>query len=366
MKERLMSHKQNTAVICLSPFQGGMELDALHLSKMFSEISDVTLIAKEGTFIAQTFLAQNDHHGVSLHTVDFKRSLSYTLFSQVRQIIKERNIKNVLFLGASELKSLYFSFLGLEINLIIRHGTTKSSSKKDWFHRLIYSDVNYHIAICEHLARNVKKIIPFGSQTKLKVIYPSLNLFPEQKIDFDSRPHHPIQILHVGRIADGKGQKSALKACEILYKNSIDFVFNIAGGFHEPFKKEFLEFLEALPYKESVNMIGHTSEIGTYYLKNDIFLFPSEGEGLSNAFIEAMVYGLSAISYDNTSFPELQELGFSFALVKDQDISALQEALLNTVLNYQEQIKSNQNNADLSLELFSKERELLAFSELLL
>ena len=360
-----MIQKANTAVICLSLYQGGMELDALHLSQMFSEISEVTLIAKKGTFIAQTFLAQEENHGVSLHAIDFKRSLSYALFSEVRQIIKEKNIKNVLFLGASELKSLYFSFLGLEINLIIRHGTTKSTPKKDWFHRLIYSDVHYHIAICEHLGRNVEKIIPFGPKTKLKVIYPSLNLTPKTKIDFKKRPHQPLQILHVGRIADGKGQITALKACEVLFKNNINFVFNIAGGFDTPFKAHFLEYLETLEYKEHINLIGHTSEIESHYLNNDIFLFPSEGEGLSNAFIEAMVYGLTAITFDNTSFPELQNLGFSFKLVEDQNIEALQEALLESVLKYREQINNNQENALLSRQLFSKERELLAFSKLL-
>ena len=78
-----------------------------------------------------------------------------------------------------------------------------------------------------------------------------------------------------------------------------------------------------------------------------------------------MVYGLSAITYDNTSFPELQDLGFSFKLLEDQDIEVLKERLLESVLKYREQIDANRKNTLLSQQLFSKERELLAFSEIL-
>ena len=102
-----------------------------------------------------------------------------------------------------------------------------------------------------------------------------------------------------------------------------------------------------------------------YYLLSDIFLFPSDGEGLSNAFIEAMIYGLSAISYDNTSFPELQELGFSFSMVKNQDVEQLKEALLEVVQNYQRHLHINPENAKLSKELFTEQRELKEFYDLL-
>lgn len=361
IKEVTLTQKANTAVICLSPYQGGMELDALHLSKMLSTITNVTLIAKKEHFIANTFLAQNDKNDVALETISFKSSLSLSIISTVRRIIKEKNIKNVLFLGASELKSLYFAFLGLDINLIIRHGTTKSSPKKDWFHRLIYSDVTTHIAICEHLARNVKKIIPFGPDTQLKVIYPSLNVnfLSPSKNSF----HTPLRLLHVGRIAPAKGQLEAIQACAVLHDNNIDFTLQCVGSFDKDYENEFRSFLDTLSYKEKIEIVGHTDQISTFYEKSDIFLFPSAGEGLSNAFIEALSAGLLCISFDNTSFPELQELGFETLIVPDQNIDLLQkkvlEAAQTTKFDYAK------TNHFLTKELFSLQKELDSFSELL-
>ena len=363
-QEVTLIQKANTAVICLSPYQGGMELDSLTLSEMLSKVSDLTLIAQKDCFISSEY-KKRVNPTFTLHEIAFKKSLSPSIIFGVRQIIQDKEIKNVLFLGASELKSLYFSFLGLEINLIIRHGTTKSSPKKDWFHRLIYSNVNYHISICKHLARNVKTIIPFGPMTQERVIYPSLNITPSQEVDYSSKPHQPLQLLHVGRIAAGKGQKTAIEACKILYENQIDFEFNLVGGFHDPYKETFLNFIETLEYREKINLVGHTKEVERYYLQSDIFLFPSDGEGLSNAFIEAMIYGLSTITYNNTSFPELQELGFSFALVENQDREALQTQLLERSQHYSKEKTYSKKNALLSQKLFSYERELEEFQELL-
>ena len=104
-----------------------------------------------------------------------------------------------------------------------------------------------------------------------------------------------------------------------------------------------------------------TSDVAKYYRKSDIFIFPSKGEGLSNSFIEALSYGLSCIAFRNTSFPELQTLGFDFFLAEDQNIQSLEESLLQSV-NY---IESNpiplQENISLAKKLFSKERELNDF-----
>jgi hypothetical protein len=149
------NRKSSTAIICLSPNAGGMEIDTIKLAKKLSPYMPITIIAKEGHFIANSKNDFLEYNQISLETVSFFCSLSLSIILKVRQIVQTKGIKNVIFFGASELKSLYFSFLGLDINLIIRHGTTKTTPKKDWFHRLIYSKVNFHISICKHLQKNV-------------------------------------------------------------------------------------------------------------------------------------------------------------------------------------------------------------------
>ena len=143
--------KQPTAVICLSPYSGGMELDAISFAKKLNPFMKTILIVQKDHFMEEKL--QKDF--MSYETISFHKTISLSIIINARRIIKKYGIRNVIFFGASELKSLYFSFLGLDINLIIRHSTTKSKPKKDWFHRLIYSNVNYNISTSKHLETNV-------------------------------------------------------------------------------------------------------------------------------------------------------------------------------------------------------------------
>ena len=352
--------KQPIAVICLSPYSGGMEIDAIKLAKKLSSYSKVVMIARDGYFIESKKDDYVGFNNIRLETISFKSNFSLSIILNARKIIKKYNIKNVIFFGASELKSLYFSFLGLDINLIIRHGTTKSSPKKDWFHRLIYSDVSYHVSICKHLYNNVHYIIPFGKGTQAKLIYSSFDFKEPKYIKQDK-----LTLLHAGRIADAKGQIDAIKACEILVDNNIDFVFNIVGGFDDMFKDEFMTFYNTCKYKDKIKLVGFTNDVRSYIQKSDIFLFPSLGEGLSNAFLEAMSNNLVCLSYDNTSFPELKDLGLYFKMIKNKNIELLKKSLLSIAQNIESEKKSSSINNNLIKNLFSFDKEINSYMEIL-
>lgn len=348
--------KNSTAIICLSPNAGGMEIDTIKLAKKLSPYTPITVIAKEGYFIANSKNNFVGINGVTLETVSFYYSLSFSILFKVRRIVQEKGIKNVIFFGASELKSLYFAFLGLDINLIVRHGTTKSTPKKDWFHRLIYSNVNYHVAICQHLQKNIAYIIPFAQKSQSKLIYSSINLpnFFRTKSDI-------FTLLNVGRIEEGKGQVDAIMACKILYEHDIDFHFYLVGGIEPKYLDKFMNFYNSISYKDKITLIGHTTEVMEYYSKADLFIFPSYGEGLSNAFLEALACGLECIAYNNTSFPELKELGFNFHLIENKNIEQLAKTLLHCAKNSS---TYNDNTVKIAKD-FSEESEIKLYLELL-
>lgn len=355
-----MINKQPTAIICLSHHSGGMEIDSIKLAKKLSPFMPITLIARTGCFIADSKDDYAGHNGIELETTSFRSSMSISIILDVRRIVQTKGIKNVIFFGASELKSLYFSFFGLNINLIVRHGTTKSKPKKDWFHRLIYSNVNYHVSICKHLQKNVEYIIPFGKNSQSILIYPSLGIKAVKEI-----PHDKLALLHVGRIADGKGQADAIEACRILYDHDIDFVFYLVGGFDEKYKSQFMAQYNTLPYKENIVLTGFTNNVQEYYAKADIFLFPSHGEGFGNAFVEALEYGLVCITYANTSFIEFKEMGLYFHLANNKEINDLSSKLLNICKNFKNEKELSQANVSFVNNVFSINREVQQYLEIL-
>jgi len=169
----------------------------------------------------------------------------------------------------------------------------------------------------------------------------------------------------VGRIAQGKGQIDAIKACQILVDNNIDFEFNVVGGFEESYKKEFMQFYGNCSYKNKINLIGFTDNVKYYLERADIFLFPSHGEGLSNAFLEGLSYNLISLSYNNTSFPELVELGLYFKMVEDLNIENLSYILLETTKNLNREREKCIDNRDLIKNLFSLKKEMENYLKIL-
>lgn len=355
--------KGNTAVVCLSPYSGGMEMDAIKLACLLSTKVNIVLVAKTNHYIANYHKNHLQSTVIKLETIGFKSSFSFYIIRNTKKILKEHNIKNVIFFGASELRSLYFAFMGRKLNVLIRHGTTKTRPKKDLLHRLIYSCVNYHVAICEHLANNVKYIIPFGGHTQLKVIYPSLR-HPPSLLN-EARRNEIVRLLHVGRIADGKGQKEAVEACAALYDSKISFELLCVGEIDPNYEQRFKQYVDSKPYASLVKFTGYTDNVAGYFQNAQIFVFPSKGEGLSNAFIEALSYGLICVCYENTSFPELRNLGFNFFAAKDQDIPDLKKNLLKAVREVKYKNLPMRKQSELAVRIFDKNRERNEFLNLL-
>lgn len=347
----------NTAIICLSPYYGGMEMDAFKMAKMLCKNTNITLIIKKDSLIEKKHKVEAEKLGIDVESIDFFKNISFSIIFGVRKKIKINAIKNIIYFGASELKSLYFSFLGLKLNLLVRHGTTKSSIKKSLLHRLIYHNVNYHIAISRHLAENVKKIIPFGKNTQLKLIYPSLKIAPVKTpaLKIDTIPK--ISLLHVARITDGKGQIDAVKACKILYDMNKKFTLHLVGDMEPNYKNKFSSFLNDIPYKDSIELEGFTSDISEYYRESNIFIFPSKGEGFGNSFVEALSFGLICISYKNTTFTEINDLGFEFLLADDQNIESLKTSLLSALTYIEDNKTPIEKNILLAEKLFGETRE---------
>ncbi len=357
-----MIKKESTAVICLSPNAGGMELASLKLAKTLNKYIDITLIIQADKFMNQQCLENKDYKDLSFETISFNTNLSPSIIYNARKIVKSKNIKNVIFVGASELKSLYFAFLGLNINLIVRHGTTKSNPKKDFFHKLIYSNVAVHVAISKHLSKNVKFIVPFGNSTKLITIIPSMPKACSINKKIDNKN---IQLLHVGRITPGKGLKEALLACNSLYENNIEFKIDSYGGMSSSYEKEFNNFVDSLKYKNSFNLCGFTNNIYDEYPKHDVFIFPTKGEGFGNVMMEAISHGIICLAFDNTAISNFSDMDFHIHLVKDTSVEALKERLLYIASNLKEEKKSALENIEKAKVIFSPEREAMEYIELL-
>ena len=350
------------AVMCFSSGTGGMERSAVRLAETLARVSDVILFCKQGSFTESLY--NEGKYSFKCEPISFwSRKFSPAMLFSVRSKLDKHDIGNVIFLGASELKTLYFSFLGKDINVCVWHGTTKSRPKRDFIHNLVYSCVNHHVAISEHLGRNVKEIVPINDNVDHRVIRPSFDFDADRLSRHNDKATKTINIIHVGRIADGKGQIDAVLACNSLYEKGMDFHFKIIGGSDGDYLRELNASIEGTPYKEFISVEGFVEDVGVYLKEADIFLFPSLGEGMPNAFIEALHYDIACIAYDNTVFPEFLDMGFYVHIVKNKDISALSDKLYTVAADIVNECLKSEVNIGLSKKYFSVEREVSEWLE---
>lgn len=348
---------KSTAIMCFSNGAGGMERSAVRLAETLAEISEVTLMCKQGSFV-QKLYDEGDYQFACEVVPFLSRTFSLSMLFGVRRIIDTYDIANVIFFGASELKTLYFSFVGKNLNVTVWHGTTKSQSKRDFFHKLVYSCIDHHVAISKHLERNVKQIVPMTEGTDYRVIRPSFRFDENRSID-DNKNSEFINIVHVGRVAHGKGQIDAVLACRGLYEAGVQFELSLVGGSEgEDYMDELVKLVDSLPYKSSIKIEGYVEDVNDYLKMADVFLFPSSGEGMPGSYIEALHFGLICVSYDNTVFPEFLEIGFYAHQVENKNINKLSEKVLEVVLEIPNEQLRSKDNIGLSRQIFSTDREI--------
>jgi glycosyltransferase involved in cell wall biosynthesis len=287
--------------------------------------------------------------------IDFKSYFSLHLIKSVREILIKREIKNIIFLGASEMRSLYFATLGLDINFIIRQGSKKTTKKKDFLHKLFYSNVDHFVGNCEYIKQNIIDILPIPQKASVSRIYSSL------KIDENIQQHQfdgLLKIVLVGRVHPFKGQLETIKTCEVLFDNNIEFSVKFLGDIQdENYYNEIQTYLKECRYKDKIEFVGYTNKVKEYLLGSDVFMFPSLGEGMSNAIIEALGYGLIPIIYDDTSSPEFKDLGFHIYLTDKNSVECLKEKLLIVSQNIVDEKVKAGLNIKLAQEVFSIDRE---------
>ncbi len=98
---------------------------------------------------------------------------------------------------------------------------------------------------------------------------------------------------YVGRLSEEKGVDILLKAWQDVIKHVPQALLVIVGD--GPQRIMLQQLADASGMMETVLFTGEQSDVAAYLQRSDIFVLPSRGEGMSNALLEAMSYGLPCI-----------------------------------------------------------------------
>ena len=129
-----------------------------------------------------------------------------------------------------------------------------------------------------------------------------------------------LKVLCVSRLIERKGIRFLIEAIGRLKNERVELTLIGDGNCEEELKKlaNDLGVSDRVMFKGYVN---HDS-IGEIYRNSDLFVLPSQNEGMSNALLEAMASGLPVIVTDTGGTSELLDGNGVVVPVRDSDAIA--------------------------------------------
>jgi GalNAc-alpha-(1->4)-GalNAc-alpha-(1->3)-diNAcBac-PP-undecaprenol alpha-1,4-N-acetyl-D-galactosaminyltransferase len=155
------------------------------------------------------------------------------------------------------------------------------------------------------------------------------NPLQPQKYFVPEPDRQPI-ILNVGRMYVQKAQVILIRAFANIANSNPEWRLAFAGT--GPMMDELKGISGDLGVADRIDWLGAVPDLSGYYAKSSIFALPSHYEGMPNALLEAMWWGLPCIVSDASSGPleviQNKENGLVFPV---DNVEALTEALLSLV-----------------------------------
>ncbi len=179
--------------------------------------------------------------------------------------------------------------------------------------------------------------------------------FPESQIEHIPNgvvsPHdgkanysHVKRVITTARLSKEKGIDILLRAWGNVVRQEKGIKLIIVGD--GPLAEELKKLRNSLGLTESVEFTRMVQNVTDYLRNADLFVLPSRAEGLSNALLEAMSYGLPCIATNvggnieligendqNNIMPGEFMIGRNGLLVNPDDVEGISEAMLYLIRN---------------------------------
>ena len=197
--------------------------------------------------------------------------------------------------------------------------------------RYIINHLKHFVALSEDCGRG---FIEEGiSSSNINYITNGVDINVEWKKNHSSKVSKIITVARLTKIRgiDWKGIDILISSMRKIILEFPHIVLDIIGD--GPEKKTYIRSIESLRLNNNIRLLGEKREVEPYLQNADIFVMASRTEGMSNALLEAMSYGLPCVTTSVGGNREIINHGENGLLVEPEDPVGLGEAIIELIRN---------------------------------
>ncbi|MBA4311136.1 MAG: hypothetical protein C0417_00750 [Chlorobiaceae bacterium] len=286
---------------------------------------------------------------LGIKTISVRLLRNFDPFSsmKLRSVIRKNDIDVLHVHMSRDLVHAYFasSMMKKRPIIILQKQVSSKVSKKDLFHRLIYSRVDKIFVLSNFLCENIlntcpvdeKKIIviPGGINTDLYSVDQSETIKLRAELGI---PQNSLVIGAIARIDRAKGFTELVTAFAGLPESMGETRLVIVGEptfGEENYSSELHELVRSLGLTDLVIFAGFRSDIPRLFSMFDIFALPSYEEAFGYVYIEAMAAGLPVIATNSGGAPDIISDGETGFLIPPKNVESLRDVLIKLLSDHQ-------------------------------
>lgn len=183
------------------------------------------------------------------------------------------------------------------------------AAKKEWMERLKLPEKKF-------------TVIPNGIEPKDF----DITIDKETKINEIGVKLDNINIVCVSKLREGKGHSYLLKAFDDVYKQYQKINLLIVGDGDQ--LDNLMKQTASYESKKNIYFLKDRNDVKEILKISDIFVLPTEAEGMSNAILEAMASGLPIITTDISVNRELIKNNVNGVLIRTKNTQEIKKHLL--------------------------------------
>lgn len=206
--------------------------------------------------------------------------------------------------------------------------TLKNLNPLNWVRRRLARHLDQYIAISQNIEDELKTTL--GENANISFIPNGIEITPLKP----KNTNRETVFLVVSRLASHKGiLNPLLEVWKTKFKNDKQARLVIVGSgesLSSSVEKEVYQFVKTNELK-NVSLEGKRPDVSKYYENADVFILPSENEGLSNSLLEAASYGLVCIVSNASGNTDLVKDNVNGYIFKKGDKEGLEHKMKTAI-----------------------------------